>query len=550
MPDSVQSGAGDTAHAAMPVIIDGSPLPLATLNAIAEGHRGVRLAPTTRRAIADCHERLRRWSAGGRPLYGVNTGFGEMASVLIPVSEQGALQRNLIRSHAVCAGEPLPPAAARASLLARLMAFARGHSGVSPETADLMAGFLNAGLAPQMPRQGSLGASGDLGPLAHIALNLLGEGEIWDAGAWQPAANTLTKYGLRPLDPGPKEGLALCNGTSAMTGTAVTALMRAWRLLNWAVIGSALTQQVLGASLSPLAAHGHALKAHAGQGRIAAALRGLNQGATWLTDDHAVIAAMQARSADREAVENTNIIIQNAYTLRCVPQILGPVLDHWRFAADTVEREAHAVDDNPVLFSAFEESFQGGHFHGQYVAMACDSLAIAIAELGVLADRQIERLLDPKTNGGLPPFLAAGRPGLNCGFEGAQYRATSIASENIGLTAPDSVRSLPANGGNQDVVSMGLNAANRCLRLCDNVSRILSVLLLAGAQASALRESAGMSPALADHLNRLPLGTLPYTDTHPLAQQLDTISTELLAPAHDGALAKVIATGDQPPFSS
>ena len=431
------------------------------------------------RGVADrvhgAHQRVTAWGRDRRPMYGVNTGFGEMTHVAVPDRHMRTLQVNLLRGHAAGAGPPFPDPVVRAMLIARMNALARGFSGVSPATLQLMVHMLNSGIHPVIREQGSLGASGDLAPLSQMALPLIGEGDVTVAGERMTASRALEAHGLKPVVLGFKEGLALINGTSAMTGAGAIALLDAYSVAEVSILLSGVTIECLRGSTAAYEPRGHELRGHRGQMLVARRLREL-LAESRLTRRHAeLMTAIEARSAGDDVVD-TGIYIQNAYTLRCVPQILGPVIDTLAFCRGIIEQELNSCNDNPLILDTADASFHGGNFHGQYVAMACDYLAIALTEVGVLAERQLNRLVDPATNGDLPAFLALEDSGLACGFMGAQYLATSIASENLDLAAPSSVKSIPSNGQNQDVVSMGLNAARRCLRLGANVSVILGVL--------------------------------------------------------------------------
>jgi histidine ammonia-lyase/tyrosine ammonia-lyase len=407
-----------------------------------------------------------------------------MAHVAIPAKYKTELQVNLLRGHAAGGGASLPEPVIRAVMLARANSLAKGYSGVSPEALTLLVDLLNNRLHPVIPEQGSLGASGDLAPLSHMALPLIGEGEVFQNGNPVPAAEALRAIGRSPVQLGFKEGLALVNGTSAMTGMAAVVLGRAYRLLNSAILLSSVMTQCLRGSTRAFDARGHELKGHRGQILVAEKLRALLADSQ-LTREHAeLMSAIEQQSID--VVVDTGIYLQSGYSVRCVPHVLGPVADTFDYVRKVVETELNSCNDNPLIFEEAEASFHGGNFHGQYVAMACDYLAIALTEIGVLAERQINRLVDPATNGVLPDFLALADSGLSIGMMGAQYLATSVASENLDLAAPSSVKSLPSNGQNQDIVSMGLNAARRCWRLADNVATILGVMGSVCLQASTI----------------------------------------------------------------
>jgi histidine ammonia-lyase len=476
----------EPATASDDLALTGSGLDLRAVADVARRRRRVVLAPEAQEAITASWQHVTAWGEQQRPVYGVNTGFGEMAHVAIPPQDGARLQVNLLRGHACSSGESFPEDVTRAMLLARANALAKGYSGVAPRTVALMLDFLNRGIHPVVYTQGSLGASGDLAPLSHLALPLIGEGDVWYRGEVRPAAEALRAEGLEPVTLGYKEGLALINGTSAMTGCLAVTLLDAVARLDDAVGLASLFVQALGASHGAFDGRGHELKEHPGQRAVAGRVRELVAGTALMRDHAEIMEAIEAKMHAEPGVHDVGVFIQNAYTVRCVPQILGPVVETMQFAARIVERELNSCNDNPLIFGAAEETFHGGHFHGQYVAMAADYLAIALTEIGVLAERQLNRLVDPALNNPLPDFLALREGGLAMGLMGAQYLATSVASENLDLAAPSSVKSIPSNGQNQDVVSMGLNAARRCRLLTVNVGRILSVLAAGCVQSAEL----------------------------------------------------------------
>jgi histidine ammonia-lyase/tyrosine ammonia-lyase len=386
-----------------------------------------------------------------------------------------------------------------------------------------MAEFLNRRIHPVVPSQGSLGASGDLAPLAHLALPVIGEGMVTFHGERRPAKDVLAEQGLQPVRLGYKEALSLINGTSGMTGMAGLAIPECYHLLRLAVLLSTDLVLHLGGSSAPFEARGHELKNHRGQISIAASIRQLLSGAAGSKRHAEILREMADLKRDSQVVD-TGVYIQNAYTLRCVPQILGPVLETFEFASRIVHEELNSCNDNPLIFDTPENIFHGGNFHGQYVAMACDYVNIALTEIGVLAERQLDRLLNPALNSGLPAFLAAGEVGLYSGLEGGQYLATSSASENLDLAAPASVKSIPSNGSNQDVVSMGMIAARKTHRILANVTNILTCLAVACQQAWYLRGERVAGPLL-DEFHRAMRTTVPqYRDDCILADVFSACS--------------------------
>ncbi len=480
--------------------------------------------------VKDTYARVQKWGEAKHPIYGVNTGFGELINAIIPPQFKSELQYNLLRTHAAGSGQPFANEVVRAIMTVRLNCLMKGYSGASLEVVTLLQEFLTRDINPVIPQQGSLGASGDLSPLAHMALPLIGDGYVSFKGQTRKSSEVLEEENLKPVKPGFKEALSLINGTSGMTGAASLALVKAFRLLQTEIVASVDFVQCLGASTRAFDSRGHELKNHFGQIRIAESLRRMLDGST-LTRDHADLMKMiSEQSADSDDVVNVQVFLQHAYTLRCIPQILGPVLDTLNFCRRLTEEEINSCNDNPLFFAAAEDSFHGGNFHGQYVAMAGDYLNIALTEIGVLAERQLNRLLDPHLNGDLPAFLAHGQSGLFCGFEGGQYLATSIASENLDLAAPSSVKSLPSNGQNQDVVSMGLTAARKSLQLCENVSTILGVLVAGCYQASHFVGQEKFNPAIKELHRELATLVPLYQDSTPINEHLATIRQHIISP--------------------
>ncbi|MCI0491097.1 MAG: tyrosine 2,3-aminomutase [Blastocatellia bacterium] len=500
------------------MIINGKDMTIATLFEVAVNKEPVELDKEMLDKVKQTYDRVQEWGAEKHPVYGVNTGFGELAHIIIPPDYKSELQYNLLRSHAAGGGRHFPDEIVRAIMTARLNCLIRGYSGVSVQALQLLAEFLNRGIHPLIPEQGSLGASGDLAPLSHMSLPLIGDGLVRMDGQVRRSGEVLEEHGLKPVKPGFKEALALVNGTSAMTGAASIALRNAYRLLKIALLASADFVQCLRASTRAFDPRGHELRNHLGQIIIARELRRCIA-SSGLTQQHAELMNSISKNASGSTeVLDAAVFLQHAYSLRCIPQILGPVLDTLNYASKVVEEELNSCNDNPLFFETPEETFHGGNFHGQYVAMSCDILNIALTEVGVLAERQLNRLLDPHLNGDLPPFLASGDFGLFCGFEGAQYLATSIASENLDIAAPASIKSIPSNGSNQDVVSMGLIAARKSLQLCDNVTTILAVLIAACHQASHFIGQEKFNNLSRDLHQELSKEASLYTDALPISE--------------------------------
>lgn len=491
--------------------VQGEGLTVEDVRRVAVGREPVQISDKQLGKVGNTCERIQQWGRDGHPIYGVTTGFGELVYMTIPSKFETELQENLLRSHAAGAGDPFPEDVVRAIMVARLNCLSKGYSGIGTETLELMAELLNRGIHPVVPQQGSLGASGDLAPLSHLALPLIGAGRVTYRGEVRDSAEVLAAEGLTPVKLGYKDGLALINGTSGMTGVASLAMLRAERVLRLALWATGAFVQVLRGSTRPFEHEGNALKNHHGQTLVARVIRETLAGGSLTRDHEDVMRAITEASQGGEVVDSQEYL-QNAYTLRCVPQILGPVVDALAYSRRIVEEELNSTNDNPLIFDSPETIFHGGNFHGQYVAMSSDFLNIAVTEVGVLAERQLNRILDPHLTTSLPAFLALGDEGLFCGLEGAQYLATSIASENLGLATPASIKTIPSNGQNQDVVSMGLIAARKSLTLTENVHTIVSVLVAACYQASTIVGIDQFSPATRPLLERIAKDVPQYRD--------------------------------------
>ena len=435
------------------------------------------LAPGCRAAI-DASARTVAEAAGGeRAVYGVNTGFGLLAKKRIPPDQVRELQRRLVLSHSAGTGPDLPAGVVRLILALKVNALARGHSGVRMAVIEALLALYNRGVLPVVPAKGSVGASGDLAPLAHLTGVLIGEGEADVDGERLPAAAALARAGLSPLALEAKEGLALLNGTQVSTALGLAGLFAAEDGFAAALVAGALSVDAALGSDGPFDARIHDLRGQPGQRDVAALYRSLLQG-SGIRDSH------------REGHET----VQDPYSLRCQPQVMGAVLDHLRFAARVLEREANAVSDNPLVFPDSGDILSGGNFHAEPVAMAADVLALSIAETGALSERRIALLMDTHLSG-LPPFLVADG-GLNSGFMIAQVTAAALASENKQMAHPASVDSLPTSANQEDHVSMATHAARRLSDMADNLAGIVAVELLAAAQGVDLRAPLASSPAL------------------------------------------------------
>jgi histidine ammonia-lyase len=410
-------------------------------------------------------------------IYGINTGLGPMAQYKINEKDQHQLQYNLIRSHSSGSGPRLDDQMARATMLARLNSFMKASSGVHPSLPLLLKDMLNAGLIPTIFEKGGVGASGDLVQLAHLALNLIGEGDIKSGDRWLPAQQAFQEKNLTPLKVQLREGLAIMNGTSAMTGIGILSFIRAQRLLRCSVILSSITNEIMRSFDDHFSEGLNSVKGHEGQRTIARQMR------EWLSDSQ-----MIRHRPDHlyNKVVNESVLtdkVQEYYSLRCVPQILGPVADTLREVEIVLENELNSVSDNPVIDHRRENVYHGGNFHGDYVALAMDKLKIAITKLSMLSERQLNYLLNDKLNRTLPPFINIGTPGLNFGLQGIQFTATSTTAENQTLSYPMYLHSISNNNDNQDIVSMGTNAALLAHRVVDNSFIVLAIQTMAVMQA-------------------------------------------------------------------
>jgi histidine ammonia-lyase len=401
--------------------------------------------------------------AKGDPVYGINTGFGKLASVKIGQADLATLQRNLVLSHAAGVGEPLPANVVRLVMALKLASLAQGASGVRWSTVQHLATCLAAGIAPVIPGQGSVGASGDLAPLAHMSAALMGVGEFFGDGMRVPATDALAKVNLTPLVLGPKEGLALLNGTQVSTALALAGLFEAERVFQAALVTGALATDAAKGSDGPFDERIQKLRRHRGQIEVASALRELMRG-----------------SAIRASHLTNDERVQDPYCLRCQPQVMGAVLDLLRQAGDTLGTEANGVSDNPLVFSETGEVISGGNFHAEPVAFAADMIAMALCEIGSLAERRIAMLVDPVLSG-LPAFLTP-KPGLNSGFMIPQVTAAALVSENKQRAYPASVDSIPTSANQEDHVSMATHGARRLLPMAENAAQVIGIELLAAAQ--------------------------------------------------------------------
>jgi histidine ammonia-lyase len=435
---------------------------LEQLEAVARGAPPAPLDAADRERIAAGRAVVERAVAGGEAVYGVTTGFGQLAGVRIAAGDAAQLQVNLVRSHAVGSGPPLPREVVRGMLLLLASSLRQGHSGVRLEVVELVLGLLERGVVPVIPSKGSVGSSGDLAPLAHLALVLIGEGRATHDGEELSGSEALARAGLQPVALTPKEGLALINGTHLMAAAGALAVRDAQRLLDAAVVAVALSLEAFKGSTVPFDARLHQLRGHPGPMAIAGRLRTLLQ-------DSPVVAS----HADCGRV-------QDPYTLRCAPQVLGAVADALAYVATALERELDAVTDNPLVFPADDEVLSGGNFHGQPLSLPLDHLALALCELAAFSERRIYALLSP-SYAGLPPFLTP-RPGLSSGLMIAQYAAAALVNESQVLAHPAGAGSIPTSAGQEDFNSMGALAALKARTAAENAAQVIATELVCAVQ--------------------------------------------------------------------
>lgn len=469
----------------------------------------VTVKPEARRALLESRRLVERAIGTGQTIYGINTGFGKLANVRIPPDQLDQLQANLLRSHAAGVGAPLPPPVVRAIILLRANVLLRATSGVRPELVEALVAMLNARVLPLVPEQGSVGASGDLAPLSHIGLALMGEGQVLSpTGAPAPAAEALASAGLTPYRFGPKEGIAFINGTQAQSALLALLVHDSRVLWRTAVGAAAMSLEALRGTPSPLDPRIHAARPHRGQIQAATLMRELLE-----------------ESEIRESHRENDPRVQDAYSLRCAPQVLGAVADAIRFAEETVAIELNASTDNPLVFDN-GDVISGGNFHGQPVAQALDVLAMTLTTLQAIAERRVERLVNPDLSQGLPAFLTSD-PGLSSGLMMVQITAASLVAESRALAMPASIGSIPTDANQEDFVPMGMAAAFKAGRILTNAQRVVAAELLCAAQG--LEYLKPMAPgrgvaALYGRLRGLTPAVPPLTSDRPPAPDLDRVA--------------------------
>lgn len=471
---------------------------LADLEHVFRTECAVRLDPACRPAIQSAHDQIADAAAGDTAVYGVNTGFGKLASVKIAAKDTATLQRNLILSHCCGVGPAIPRAHARLMMVLKLLSLGRGASGVRLEVVDLLEAMLETGVTPVIPAQGSVGASGDLAPLSHMAAVMMGEAEAEFGGETMSGSKALAAAGLAPIELGPKEGLALINGTQFSTAFGLAGLFGAWAAAQSALVTSALTTDAIMGSTAPLQPEIHSLRGHRGQIEAGVTMRALLEG-----------------SVIRESHREGDTRVQDPYCIRCQPQVVGAAMDVLRQAGSTLEIEANAATDNPLVLTEAGLIVSGGNFHAEPVGFAADMIALALAEIGAIAQRRIALIVDPVLSHDLPPFLTP-NPGLNSGYMIAEVTTAALMSENKHLANPCVTDSTPTSANQEDHVSMAAHGARRLGQMITNLERILGVELLCATQGVEFRAPLPTSEALQQVMAKLrsvvpPLGDDRYT---------------------------------------
>ncbi|MFC4766272.1 histidine ammonia-lyase [Effusibacillus consociatus] len=490
------------------VTLDGSTLKVEEVMKVAQQGDKVAVSQQAWERVIRCRNRVEQMVANQETVYGVTTGFGKFSDVSISSQDVEQLQTNLIRSHACGVGQPLPQDVVRAIMMLRANALAKGYSGVSKETLQLLVDCLNHGVHPVIPAKGSLGASGDLAPLSHLALLLMGEGEADFQGARLPAGAALSKAGLTPVRLKAKEGLALINGTQVMTAIGLLTYVRAERLAKMADAIAAMTVEVLRGIPDAYDESIQQVRPYPEQAAVAANLRDILQGS-------------------RLTTRQGELRVQDAYSLRCIPQVHGAVRQVLTYIADKLSIEINSATDNPLIFLENGKVISGGNFHGQPIAFAMDFLKIGMSELANISERRLERMVNSQLSGGLPPFLAR-RPGLESGMMIPQYVAASMVSDNKVLCHPSSVDSIPSSANQEDHVSMGTNAARHAVEVIENVARVLAIELIAACEAAEHHGPEKLAPATSRLYHAVRETVKPLLQDRSLTGDIEHVANRLL----------------------
>ena len=491
---------------------------LAELERVYRDECAVTLHRGCRAAVDSAADRIATAAAGTAPVYGVNTGFGKLASMKIAPEHTARLQKNLILSHCCGVGAPVPRRMVRLMMSLKLLSFGRGASGIRWEFVELLEAMLARGVTPVIPAQGSVGASGDLAPLAHMTAVVIGEGVAEFAGEILPGSEAMARAGIAPLQLGAKEGLAFINGTQFSTAFALAGLFEAWRAAQNALVVSALSTDAIMGSTAPLQPEIHALRGQRGQIEAAAVMRDMLDG-----------------SEIRESHRENDTRVQDPYCIRCQPQVTGAAMDVLRQAARTLEIEANAATDNPLVLAEADLIVSGGNFHAEPVGFAADMIALAVSEMGAIAQRRVALMVDPTLNHDLPPFLTPD-PGLHSGLMIAEVTTAALMSENKHLATPCVTDSTPTSANQEDHVSMAAHGARRLMPMAENLSRILGVELICAAQGVEFRAPLTTSVPLQRVLARLRTDIAPLVEDRYLAPDLEC-AAELV---RDGALIAAV----------
>ena len=497
------------------VFLNGKSLTLQDVVNVARKGCKVEIAPEAKEQIKECSQAVKEWVDEGRVVYGVTTGFGDLASVVIPRDKGRQLQENLLLSHACGFGEPYPEDVVRAIMLLRINTLTRGFSGISLETLQQMVDYLNLGIHPVVPAQGSVGASGDLCPLSHVAITLIGHGNVVYQGKEMTASEALAKTGMKPVELQPKEGLALNNGTTVMNAVAALCIVDALTMQKNADIAASMSAEALHAVPYAFDKRTHDLRPQVGQGAVAENMRRLLEGSE----------IVEAYKKDR---------VQDAYSLRCLPQVHGASRDAVGYVKEKIEIEINSVTDNPIIFHKDGEAISGGNFHGQPLAMAMDFFGIAAAEFASISERRVARLVDHKLSD-LPPFLVSDS-GVNSGFMIPQYTAAAIVSENKVLAHPSVVDSIPTSANQEDHVSMGGYSARKARQILNNTNRVIAIEMVNAAQGmdfrAPLKPGKGSGAAFKEFRKHV-----PFYEKDQFMQSLLLKSLELV---EDGTVVKAV----------
>ncbi len=498
--------------------LDGNTLTRQQVEGIVNGHANVALSTESEKRIQLSRERIEKRLAEGQAIYGVNTGFGKLSHIRIDEADNELLQLNLLRSDATGVGEPFPTEVVRAMMILRANALARGFSGIRQETVQLLLDCINKGVHPIVPSQGSVGASGDLAPLSHLALVLVGEGKAEFKGEIVSGGLALQQAGLTPVRLQAKEGLALVNGTQAMTGIGVLTLNEAERIGLAADMAASLSLEALKGITSAFDPALLAVRPHPELELVGGRIR------KWL-------------DGSKRVTKQGEIRMQDAYSLRCIPQVHGASWQSFFYAEERVRTEMNATTDNPIVLEN-GEVLSGGHFHGQPIALAMDFLKVGVCEWANISERRTERMVNPQLNEGLPPFLAT-NPGIECGLMIAQYTAASIVSENKVLAHPSSVDSIPTSGNQEDHVSMGTTSARQVRQIVHNAARVIAIEMICASQAIHLdRAEKQLASATSQFLQKVRAICPPLTTDQPIGDEIEALAKYLLASDELVAMSK------------